>query len=196
MADLQELEDYYKNLLIIQYHDKEKAQAVISNWVDCMVADGLLLDIEGAYNPDTAIGKQLDILGKILGLDRNGFNDDDYRMLLNFKIITNNSGVSMKEIDDVLWDFFGKSVICHNNQDMSLTYIVFPEYEHLISTFQSEQLLPAPLGVGVNIVVSVDLPDLIFGFKRGNIITEAVGFSTKDGLQEGKFLDKTNIRTL
>lgn len=193
MADLQALEDYYTNLLIIQYHDKEKAQAVIKNWVDCMVADGFLLDLDGAYSPDSAVGVQLDTLGKILGLDRNNLSDDEYRTLLNFKIITNNCGVSMKEIDDVLWAFFGKSVICHNNQDMSLTYIVFPEYEPLIPLFQSEQLLPAPLGVGVNIVISVDLPDLIFGFKRGNIVTEAVGFSTKNGLTEGKFLDKDNI---
>ncbi len=196
MADLQALEDYYKNLLIIQYHDKEKAQSVIKDWVDCMIADGFLLELDGAYSPDSAVGVQLDTLGKILGLNRNSLDDDRYRTLLNFKIITNNCGVSMKEIDDTLWDFFGKSVVCHNNQDMSLTYIVFPEYEPLIPLFQSEGLLPAPLGVGVNIIVSVDLPDLIFGFKRGNITTEAVGFSTKDGLTEGKFLDKDNIVTL
>lgn len=193
MADLESLEEYYKNLLIIQYHDKLKAQAVVSNWVDCMVADGLLLDLDSAYSPDSAVGVQLDALGKILGLSRNGFNDDDYRLLLNFKIVTNNSGTSIKDIDDALFPFFGKSVVCHNNQDMSLTYIVFPEYEHLIPVIQSENLLPAPLGVGVNIVVSVNLPDLIFGFKLGNMVTDAVGFSTKDGLNEGKFLDKSNI---
>lgn len=195
MSNLTELEDYYKNLLIIQYHDKAKAQAVVSNWVDCMVADGLLLDLPEAFNVDTAIGAQLDLIGKIVGLPRNGFNDDQYRILLNLRIITNNTGVTMKEIDDIMFNFFGKSIVCHNNQDMSLTYIVFPEYEDLIPVIQAEQLFPAPLGVDVNIVVSVDLPELIFGFARGNIVTEATGFSTKDGLTQGKFLNKDNIRT-
>lgn len=194
MANLAEIEDYYKNLLIIQYHDKAKAQAVITNWVDCMVADGLFLDLPEAYNLDTAIGVQLDAIGKILGLPRYNFNDDQYRIMLNLKVVTNNGGVTMKDIDDVLYDFFGKSIVCHNNQDMSLTYIVFPEYEPLIPVFH-ERLLPAPLGVGVNIVVSLDLPELIFGFSRGNITTEATGFSTGDGLVQGKFLDKDNIVT-
>lgn len=195
MANITDIEEYYKNLLIIQYHDKAKAQAVIENWVDCMVADGLLLDIPEAYNLNTAIGVQLDAIGKILGLPRYNFDDNQYRILLNLKVITNNGGVTMKEIDDVLYEFFGKSIVCHNNQDMSLTYIVFPEYEPLIPVFQSERLLPAPLGVGVNIIVSVDLPELIFGFSRGNIVTEATGFSTKDGLTQGKFLNKDNIVT-
>ena len=193
MANLTDIENYYKNLLIIQYHDKAKAQAVIANWVDCMVADGLLLDLPEAYNIDTAIGAQLDAIGKIVNLKRYGFTDEQYRLLLNLRIITNNGGVTMKEIDDVLWTFFGKSIVCHNNQDMSLTYIVFPEYEPLIPVFLAERLLPAPLGVGVNIIISVNLPELIFGFSRGNIVTTATGFSTKDGLEEGKFLDKDNI---
>ena len=153
MANLTDIENYYKNLLIIQYHDKAKAQAVIANWVDCMVADGLLLDLPEAYNIDTAIGAQLDAIGKIVNLKRYGFTDEQYRLLLNLRIITNNGGVTMKEMDDVLWTFFGKSIVCHNNQDMSLTYIVFPEYEPLIPVFLAERLLPAPLGVGVNIII-------------------------------------------
>lgn len=195
MANLTDIENYYKNLLIIQYYDKPKAQAVIQNWVDCMAVDGLLLDLPEAFNVNTAVGVQLDAIGKIVNLPRYNFNDDQYRILLNLRIITNNSGVTMKEIDDIMFNFFGKSIVCHNNQDMSLTYIVFPEYEDLIPVIQAEQLFPAPLGVDVNIVVSVDLPELIFGFARGNIITEATGFSTKDGLTQGKFLNKDNIRT-
>ena len=105
MSNLTELEDYYKNLLIIQYHDKAKAQAVISNWVDCMVADGLFLDLPEAFNVDTAIGAQLDLIGKIVGLPRYGFDDDQYRILLNLRIITNNTGVSMKDIDDIMYNY-------------------------------------------------------------------------------------------
>lgn len=40
---------------------------------------------------DTAFGRQLDGIGDIVGLDRNGRNDDEYRYALRFKIFINSS---------------------------------------------------------------------------------------------------------
>lgn len=195
MSNLTDIENYYKNLLIIQYHDKPKAQAVVSNWIDCMVGDGLLLQLYNAFNVDTAVGVQLDAIGKFLGIDRSGLSDDDYRLLINFKIVVDNGGHSMKDIDNILYEFFGKDIVCHNNQDMSLTYILVNEYSNLIPVILANNLLPMPLGVGISIINRVNLPDLIFGFKRGNVLTEAIGFSTKDETREAAFLNKDNIVT-
>src|SRR6202044_1518457 len=55
---------------IIQYHNKPKAQATIALLGDVMLASGILLDIEAGFDIDTAIGAQLDILGKYVGVDR------------------------------------------------------------------------------------------------------------------------------
>lgn len=195
MTDLTDIENYYKNLLIIQYHDKPKAQAVVSNWVDCMAGDGLLLQLYNAFNVDTTTGAQLDAIGRFLGVERFGLDDELYRVLLNFKIVVDNGGSSMRDIDEILYEFFGRDIVCHNNQDMSLTYIMLNEYSPLIPIVVANNLLPAPLGVGVSIINRVNLPDLIFGFKRGNITTQAVGFSTNSEAREAAFLSKDNIVT-
>lgn len=68
--NIQEIIEYYVNLLIIQYHDQPNAQAEIRLLIDVLYADGILLDIQDAYNVDTAVGKQLDVIGKYVGVDR------------------------------------------------------------------------------------------------------------------------------
>lgn len=61
---------YYVNLLIIQYHNKTKAQATIDAVIRECVANGIAFDIRDGFNIDTAVGVQLDIIGKYVGVDR------------------------------------------------------------------------------------------------------------------------------
>ena len=71
----QEIEDLiqsYVNLLIIQYADKPNAKQQIEDYTRGIVNDDIFGQIQDAYNIDTAVGKQLDILGKYIGIDRNG----------------------------------------------------------------------------------------------------------------------------
>lgn len=68
--DINALIEYYVNLIIIQYSDKPKAQATIRALVDVVLANGILFDIRDGYNIDTAVGVQLDIIGKYVGVDR------------------------------------------------------------------------------------------------------------------------------
>lgn len=69
-STVEELIAYYVNLLIIQYHDQPKAQATIAALISVLLADGIFLDIQNAYNIDTAVGVQLDVIGKYVGVDR------------------------------------------------------------------------------------------------------------------------------
>lgn len=50
---------------------------------------------------DTAIGAQLDILGKILGYTRGGLDDDTYRLRLRGKIALNRDSGTITEILDI-----------------------------------------------------------------------------------------------
>lgn len=70
MIDLQAIKDYYTNLLIIQYHDKPKAKATVELFVKELLCDGVMFDIQQGFTIDNAVGKQLDILGKYIDLDR------------------------------------------------------------------------------------------------------------------------------
>lgn len=70
-----DLSTYYQNLLIVQYHEKPKAQAEIGLGAKTFTGDWLLTDIPNIVDVDTAEGAQLDLIGKIVGLSRiaNGF---------------------------------------------------------------------------------------------------------------------------
>ena len=72
-ASLKELQDYYANLLIIQYHNKPKAIALIKNLVKHLFADMVLFKIRDGFNivnEPYAVGKQLDCIGEWVGVDR------------------------------------------------------------------------------------------------------------------------------
>jgi Protein of unknown function (DUF2612) len=75
MADITDLIDYYANLLIIQYNDLPNASATISLLAETVLANGVAFDVQNAYNidpdlGDTAVGVQLDVMGKYAGVSR------------------------------------------------------------------------------------------------------------------------------
>jgi hypothetical protein len=70
MAQVTDLIDYYVNLLIIQYNQKPKARATIRALVSELLASGVFFDVRDGYSVDTAVGVQLDIIGKYVGVDR------------------------------------------------------------------------------------------------------------------------------
>ena len=77
-----DLSDYYKNLLIVQYHEKEKAQAEVGLNAKTFAGDWVMSEIENIPDIDTAEGAQLDLIGKIVGRSRNAngftFGQDFY----------------------------------------------------------------------------------------------------------------------
>lgn len=62
--------EYYKSALIVQYKNKPKASATIELYIKTLLADGLCFKVINGYNLDNAVGKQLDIIGKYVGVDR------------------------------------------------------------------------------------------------------------------------------
>jgi hypothetical protein len=70
-----ELIQYYVNLLIIQYHEQPKAQGHINALATETIAGQLINQVWKAFDIETAVGAQLDIIGKYVGIARtvNGF---------------------------------------------------------------------------------------------------------------------------
>lgn len=67
---LLDFEKYYANLLIVQYNGKPKAMATIRLMVDLLWCNMALLQIRDGFDWKTAVGKQLDIIGAWVGVDR------------------------------------------------------------------------------------------------------------------------------
>lgn len=68
---MNELIRYFTNLLILQYRNKPKAKGTIEALVKILFSNttnGIIaLDVESAYDLNTASQKQLDVLGKYIG---------------------------------------------------------------------------------------------------------------------------------
>ena len=70
MATKDDIIKYYQNLLIIQYHNKDKAKAEAGMRAKNAAGDFIFLDWYKNFDVDTAVGAQLDLIGKIVGLNR------------------------------------------------------------------------------------------------------------------------------
>lgn len=68
---MEELLNYYSNLLIVQYNGKPKAKATIELLTYIMYANLIMLQIQNAFDWKVAIGNQLDIIGKWVVVSRN-----------------------------------------------------------------------------------------------------------------------------
>lgn len=67
---LNSLLDYYANLLIIQYNGKQKATATIKMIASLILANLLIFQVRDAFDWITAVGTQLDVIGKWVGVTR------------------------------------------------------------------------------------------------------------------------------
>ncbi|MBQ5474944.1 MAG: DUF2612 domain-containing protein [Lachnospiraceae bacterium] len=67
---MNELLEYYPNLLEIQYHNGFKAKSTIEAYVRLLWANQILKQIRDAFEIDTAVGQQLDFIGAWVGVDR------------------------------------------------------------------------------------------------------------------------------
>ena len=68
---LNELTAYYASLLAYQYRAKPNASRQIQLWTKQAVADFLANQLLTCFDIDTAVGAQLDVLGKYVGVPRN-----------------------------------------------------------------------------------------------------------------------------
>lgn len=162
MTDL-EIAIYYSDLLIYQYRDKPKAVATVTAFVEMLVSGQLPLAVQNAFDINTAVGKQLDVIGKYAGVTRDGYSftgpmtldDEDYRKILKLKIIKNNSGSSLYEIKNLLAIYFAGQIRVFDYKDMSMSYYVNSSFgsRQLVEFFIKKDLLPSPMAVGVGATI-------------------------------------------
>ena len=161
MADTFDYAGYLAGLLIIQYSHKPKAIATIKALSKMFPLD-LILQVRDAFDIDTATGVLLDMLGKYVGASRWYYNslgeqvrlnDDEYRMLLKFKIISNTSNASHYDIDQALYEFFGTQVRATSLGNMQMTFFVSEDAEKVFDAAVQQKCLPVPLGVEANKIV-------------------------------------------
>ncbi len=161
--------EYYSNLLILQYNGKPKAKATIEAVVK-LLPDELIQEVINGFDIETAVGKQLDIIGEYVGVDRyyivdgepSPLGDDDYRILIKLKAICNTSNLSHKALDDSLYDFFAKTIRMDSVGNMEMTYFVPKNKTPIIQAAIQKEVLPRPMGVRCLYIIEYDKK--FFGF--------------------------------
>ena len=195
---------YLMSLLIIQFHNKPKAKATIEALGKMFPVD-LVMQVRDAFDIDTAIGKQLDVLAKYVGVKRfythtDGeiitLNDDELRMLIKFACICNTSNMSQYDLDTSLYNFFGRDVRASSNGNMAITFFVRSDSQIVVDAAIQQRVLPTPIGVQANQVVIQD--EDFFAFVEYNDLSTEYkqGFlEYSDPTKEGEMLnyDKATI---
>lgn len=199
MATSQELQEYYANLLILQYKTQPKARATIKALIKELYGSNSLADIANGFNLDTAVGKQLDILGKYIGLSRqvrvnigesdtNILTDDQYRILLKLKLVQNTNFSSTSQIRAALYQLFPNDIRLFDPRTMIYEYELSTLFNDLVNVIIAEELLPLPMGLGYTINVVPDLLSLYGYYGYDGLNDNPNGFSSYSDGFRGKFL--------
>lgn len=176
---------YYLSLVSSQYQNSPKflawLQALLTPFIDAGVMAGLMVN---AFDLDSAIGPQLDVIGQIVGANRTvGFqpsggvsprlNDLTYRMLIRAKIAQNRWNGQIRSLY-TLWPtlFPGGTITFIDNQDMTATIILSGAFTSIAQDLITHgYIIPRPEGVLYTYTFAT-LP--IFGFDQNN--TFVAGF--------------------
>ena len=94
--ELQNIKDWAKNLLIVQYSQSTKNRELIDLMVELLFANNLILQIRDlCLNVEESIGAQLDVVGKWVGIDRyyNAIDlwEQSYSALVNYSNISDDT---------------------------------------------------------------------------------------------------------
>lgn len=199
MSTSQEIQEYYADLLILQYKTQPKARATIKALIKELYGSGSLLALVNGYGLDTAVGKQLDILGKYIGLNRkvkvnigssdtNILTDDQYRILLKLKLIQNTNFSSTSQIRAALYELFPNDIRLFDTRTMIYEYELSTLFNDLVNVIIAEELLPLPMGVGYNITVVPDLLQLYGYYGYDGLNDNPNGYSSYTDGFKGKYL--------
>lgn len=91
-------------------------------------------------------------------------NDSQYLFMLKLKIVLNNLFNSLANISEALLNFFGPDVICLDQADMTISYLVQNQPSYLLSLALNLDLLPKPMGVRISGVFLVTDTTKVFKF--------------------------------
>lgn len=103
MTTVEELKTYYANTLIAQYRNKARARETIGAVAQESWCDGLIQQEMVCFDLDVAVGAQLDILGKIVGVARNIYGLDlEHEFFEATDYDDTIAGVDLQRYDDAI----------------------------------------------------------------------------------------------
>lgn len=193
----------YTDLIVKQYWEKVRAFGEINFKAENFeIIRDFFTDITEDFDVDTATGNTLDIIGKIVGLERNQpeFDDDEfYRFFIKLQISVNTANAFMVSstkngtgIQDSVFLAFSGLAYVTDKKNMSIDlYIDDSVPLSTVSLIINLNLIPKPQGVRIGNIVQVGQGPF-FGFRNNS---SSKGFASKfdPAYEGGKLADKVIV---
>lgn len=166
----QEIIDYYANLLIIQYKGKPRALAHTKFLAEAGIIDQLPISVQSAYNLETAVGVQLDVIGKYVGVVRTygaiTLTDADFRTLIKIAVIKNSAASDLFSIQELIYTFFRGTIYVFDYLGMRMSFYLDTSLGSIdfAKLCVSQGLLPVPMGVQLSSTIYGSNVGYFFGF--------------------------------
>lgn len=170
-GDDDETLDGYRRLLTSEYKTRPK----LTSWLLWLLSDGLTYngvvdELINSFVLDTAIGAQLDVIGRIVGVNRllNFYpaggesplmDDDTYRLVIKARIMQNLWKGTLPELYDA-WSVLFPDVTLQiqDNQDMTFNVVIVGEFTSLMrELITNGYIVPKPEGVRINLMTITDM---------------------------------------
>lgn len=175
-GDDNEALDGYRRLLTSQYKTRPK----LTSWLLWLLSSGLTYnsvidELVNAFYLDTAVGAQLDVIGRIVGVSRllnfypSGgesplMDDDTYRLVIKARIVQNNWKGTLPELFEA-WEVLFPDItlqIQDRQTDsvadaMSYNVVIMGEFTQLMrELIANGYIVPKPEGVRINLMTITD----------------------------------------
>lgn len=138
----------------------------------------LPLAVQNGFNltgDNTAVGVQLDILAKYLGVKRTAaynqsqitLSDDDFLTLMLFAARRNTMGSSLADIWQLIEDFFPDQISVYDYRNMFMSYFIDSAIgsQDLPRMLLAQDLLPRPMTVGLSVIYAPFNPNSFFAMR-------------------------------
>jgi hypothetical protein len=178
---------YYLGLITSEYQGSSN----YLSWVRALLqplddASTCLQGMTDAFDLDTAVGSQLDILGVIIGQGRTMtfqpsggvspiLDDTSYRLLLRARLYQNQWDGTADGLQAVWQQLFpGGKIVINDGQNMSCTILLSGSFSSIATDLiNNDLIIPRPESVEYNLTFAT-LP--VFGFDENN--ANVAGFDT------------------
>lgn len=155
------LVEHYLNLITSEHRDKPKYIAMLTALLqpsDDIFALGVTIGDE--FDADLAVGKQEDVLGDVVQMDRTlpyqpistpspVMDNENYRALIKAQIAKNLWKGGIEDMEEVWQNLFGTRIAIQDNQDMTITVSLNPYGGMLRENLLHELIVPRPQSVRV-----------------------------------------------
>jgi hypothetical protein len=197
-AQLTALQQFYSNLLIYQYRGMPKAYATIQMVANQSLCDGLFFEFPAAFNLNTAVGAQLTIIGKIVGVPRNIFGINPWATYFNFTRASSpnpastgfNRATSPQDPDYILRAQVQYTYTCTDFELLNLIKLKII-YNNCFSSFSQLKKALWSYFNGAIDLIEPDNGKTFFNFTRANGTPASIGFNRAGSAPDPDYVMRT-----